>query len=129
MATWQDVRTVAAQLPELEERAVRGAAQWRVRDGLVAWERPLRRADLEAIGAREQPGPVLAIRVPDVGVRAALITDAPATFFMTPHFERSSTVLAWLDRLSVGDLEELLTDAWLVRAPKTLANAYRQRLR
>jgi hypothetical protein len=45
MATWKQVYEIASGLPEIETRG----NEWRVRGKLVAWERPLRRTDLEAL--------------------------------------------------------------------------------
>src|SRR3954447_12023800 len=50
MATWDDVRRIALALPETSERTSRELRQWRVKDKLFTWERPLRRADREALG-------------------------------------------------------------------------------
>jgi hypothetical protein len=33
-------------------------------------------------------------------------------------------VLVQLDRISVDDIEEVVVEAWLARAPKRLADAY-----
>jgi hypothetical protein len=49
MATRDDVRRLAMALPEPVEDARDGRLAWRVRDKLFAWERPLRRADLEEL--------------------------------------------------------------------------------
>ena len=44
MATWEDVRRIAMALPETVERASPdGVLEWRVKDKLFAWERPLRK--------------------------------------------------------------------------------------
>jgi hypothetical protein len=68
MATWDDVRRIALALPEaVEPRSRDGLAQWRVRDKLFAWERPLRRSDMQALGRRAPKGPILAARVPHLG--------------------------------------------------------------
>ena len=45
-------------------------------------------------------------------------------FFTTSHFEGYPAVLVRLDRISAGDLEEVVTEAWLVRAPKRVAKAF-----
>jgi hypothetical protein len=125
VATWADVRAVMMSLAEVHEDSVRDdTVRWRVRDKLFAWERPLRRADIEALGEAAPDGPVLALRVPDLGVRAALIADRPDVFFTTPHFADYPAVLARLDRVRRVDLDELLVDAWLARAPARLAKAF-----
>jgi len=125
VATWSDVRRLAGSLPEVDEQTMAdGTARWRVRRVLFLWERPLRRADLEALGDRAPGEMPLAARVADLGVRAALIADQPDVFFTTPHFENYPAVLARLDRLSAQDLEELVVEAWLQRAPTKLVKDF-----
>jgi hypothetical protein len=125
MATWDDVRRIALALPETSEQASYGGAPaWRVRDKAFAWDRPLRRADLEALGPTAPTGPVLAARVPDLGAKEALLADGEPGYFTTPHFNGYPAILVRLDDIAVPGLEELLTEAWLSRAPKRLAAAY-----
>lgn len=124
MATWDDVRRIALHLPETSERTTQGIVQWRVKSGLLAWERPLRRADFQALGDAAPDGEILAVWVPDLGVKEALLSDDPDVFFTTPHFDGYSTVLIRLGEISVPELEELIVEAWLDRAPKRLVNEY-----
>jgi hypothetical protein len=124
MADWDDVRRIALSLPETSERRSDDVPQWRVKDKLFVWERPLRRADLEALGDAAPSDPPLAARVPDLGARQALIADAGEVYFTTPHFDGYPVVLVRLDRIDLAELEELLTEAWLARAPKTLARSF-----
>jgi hypothetical protein len=63
MATWDDVQRLALALPETAEVTSRGHRQWRVKDKLFVWERPLRRSDLEALGDAAPDGPILGARV------------------------------------------------------------------
>jgi hypothetical protein len=126
VATWADVQARAMALPEVVETGPdKPTAQWRVGGKLFAWERPLRRTDLEALGLAEQDGPVLAARVADEGVKHALVADDPAVYFTTPHFEGYPAILVRLDAVAVDELGELLTEAWLLRAPKRLAQRWR----
>jgi hypothetical protein len=125
MATWDDVRRIALALPETTEQSSReGSAQWRVKDKGFVWERPLRRGDLDALGTAAPTGPVLAARVPDLGAKEALIADDEAVYFTTPHLTGYPAVLVRLDRIPVPELEELIVEAWLARAPKRLATEY-----
>ncbi|ONI80448.1 hypothetical protein ALI22I_44875 [Saccharothrix sp. ALI-22-I] len=125
MATWDDVRRIAAALPEVTEHAsYDGRPVWRVKDKAFAWDRPLRQADLAALGRTAPDGPVLAARVPDLGAKEALLADDPTVYFTTPHFDGFPAVLVRLDGVTTDDLQELLTEAWLCRAPKRLANQY-----
>ena|SRR5690242_8587298 len=129
MASWDDVRAIATALPETTERVGGhdGTLGWRVRDKSFAWERPLRRGDLAALAARGEPapdGPVLAVRVADLGVKDALLADDPAVYFTIPHFNGYPAILVHLDAIEVAELRELLVEAWLHRAPKRLAAEY-----
>jgi hypothetical protein len=124
MATWDDVARIALGLPEAAERTSRGLCQWSVKDKLFVWERPLRRADLEALGEDAPDGPILGVRVEHLGAKEALLADDPAVFFTTPHFDGYPAVLVRLDEIAVDELEELIVDAWLARAPKRLVKAY-----
>ncbi|MGH8962619.1 MAG: MmcQ/YjbR family DNA-binding protein [Jatrophihabitantaceae bacterium] len=124
MPELDDVRRIALDLPETTERGSWGSLGWRVRDKLFVWERPLRRGDVEALGHDAPPGTVLGARTADVGVKQALIADDPHSFFTTPHFTGYPAVLVRLDRIAPPDLEELIVEAWLVRAPKRLVQAF-----
>jgi hypothetical protein len=125
MATWEDVRRLALALPETAEEPSRdGRLAWSVRSKTFAWERPLRPADLEVLGDAAPQGPVLAARVPDLGAKEALLADDGDLYFTTPHFDGFPAILVRLDRMPVPELEELLVEAWLARAPKRLAAEY-----
>jgi len=125
MATWDDMRRLALRLPQTVERSSRdGLLDWRVKDKSFAWERPLRRADLQALGDAAPRGPILAARVPDLGAKQALLADDADVYFTTPHFDGYPAILVRLDRIALPELEELLVEAWLSRAPKRLATEY-----
>jgi len=123
MATWGGVRRIAVDLPETSERTNQGVLQWRVKEKLLTWERPLRRTDYEALGDAAPDGPILGIWVPDLGVKEALLSDDPDVFFTTPHFDGYSMVLIRLEEIPVPELEELI-EAWLDRAPKRAVAEY-----
>jgi hypothetical protein len=128
MATWDDVRRLALALPGTAERVSRdGLLAWDVKDKTFAWERPLRPADRKALGPAAPEGPVLAARVPDLGAKEALLAEAGDTWFTTPHFQGYPAILVRLDQATAADLEELLVEAWLSRAPKRLAKEYLDR--
>ena len=56
--------------------------------------------------------------------KEALLADDPGVYFTTPHFDGYPAVLVRLEEIGPEDLEELVTEAWLCRAPKQLADAY-----
>ena len=124
MATWDDVRRIALALPDTSERKSRDMRQWRVKDKLFVWERPLRRPDLDALGDAAPDGPILGARVEHLVAKEALIADDPGVFFTTPHFDGYPAVLVRLDRIGPDDLHEVVTEAWLARAPGRLAQRY-----
>ena len=124
MASWDDVRRIALDLPETGERLSRGLASWQVRDKGFVWERPLRPADLRALGDDAPTGPILGARVEHLVAKEALLADDPEVFFTTPHFDGYPAILVRLERIAVEDLKEVIVEAWLARAPKRLAQAY-----
>jgi hypothetical protein len=125
MSTWEDVRRIALDLPLVEERDIDdGLVQWRVKDRGFAWERPLRQSDIEALGPDAPDGPILGVRTPDLGVKEALLAENPRVYFTTPHFNGYPAVLVRLDRIKLRDLEELVVEAWLSRAPRRVAKEY-----
>ena len=124
MATWDDVRRIALALPETSEQASRELRQWRVKNKAFVWERPLRRADVEALGDDVPDGPILGARVEHLGAKEALLADDSDVFFTTPHFDGYPAILVRLDRIGIEGLNEVIIEAWLARAPKRLAKAY-----
>jgi hypothetical protein len=124
VASWDDVRAIALELPETSERPSHGHTSWRVRDKMFVWERPLRAADLRALGNAVPAGPILGARVEHLVAKEALLADRPDVYFTTPHFDGYAAVLVVLERIAPEELRELIVDAWLARAPKRLADRY-----
>lgn len=124
IATWDDVRRLALSLPETSEQPMHGWMTWRVKSKLFVWERPLLKNDLKALGPDAPTGEILAARVEHEGAKLALIESDPEIHFTIPHFDGYSAVLVLLERIGLDDLQELIVEAWLTRAPKRLADAY-----
>lgn len=69
---------------------------------------------------------LLVLRVPDAGAKQALVDDA-GPFFTVDHFNGYNAVLVQQSRLgeiSVDELREVITEAWLTVAPKRLAKEF-----
>src|SRR5581483_12041163 len=118
MATWADVASIAGERPLTEEQSPR---EWRVGKKLIAWERPLRKSDREALtalGIEPPEGAIVSVRVADEGVKFALIADEPDVYFTTPHFDGYPAVLVKLAEIDELGLRELIVEAWLTQAPK-----------
>ncbi|MFZ1161395.1 MmcQ/YjbR family DNA-binding protein [Mycobacterium sp.] len=124
MATWDDVASVVGELALTDERSPH---EWRVGKKLIAWERPLRRSDheaLAALGIEAPEGDIVGVRVADEGVKFALIADEPAVYFTTPHFDGYPAVLVRLAAIDERGLRELIVEAWLTQAPKRLVQEF-----
>ena len=124
MATWNDVARVVGELALTSEPSPH---EWRVGKKLLAWERPLRPSDREALamkGLEPPAGDIMGVRVSDEGVKFALIADEPRVYFTTPHFDGYPAVLVKLAEIEVRDLEELITEAWLTQAPRKLVQEF-----
>ena len=124
MADWDDVRRIALALPETTEAVKWGSAAWQVRGKSFVWERPLRKTDIAALGDTAPDGPILGAQTEHLIAKEAFLADNPAVFFTTPHFDGYAAILVRLDEITVADLEEVVVEAWLARAPKALADAY-----
>jgi hypothetical protein len=123
VATWDDVQRIALDMPEATEVVSRDMRQWRVKDKLFVWERPLRRSDLAALGASAPDGPILGARVEHLVAKDALVAEG-GPFFTTPHFDGYPAILVKLDEIAAQDLEEVVVEAWLARAPRRLVQDY-----
>jgi hypothetical protein len=126
MASWEDVAALALALPEVAEEPSYGDRAWKVRKKTFAWERPLRRKEIEALGGFEPDGAapsgeILGVRVADEEAKQALLSGEPEIYFTTSHFDGYPAVLLRLDRIGRAELDEILTEAWLAKAPKRVA--------
>lgn len=120
MATLDDLRRTAVELPGSEERATTGGAAWFVRGKLYAWEChpwPSIPADIREIIASEL---VVGVKVADRLVALALVEMAPTVFLRTTTRWGEPKVAFRMAGIDLDHLAELVTDAWRVQAPKYL---------
>jgi hypothetical protein len=123
MATWDDVREAAESLPDVISTS--GATlSWRVHGKTFVWERPLRNSDMAALGPAGPNGEILAVHTDGESGKLALIADSPDIYFTIPHFNGYPAVLIRLEAIDPVELGEVITDAWLIRAPQRIARAY-----
>ena len=127
MPTFDDVRRLALALPQTSEKTSWGNQMFYVAKKGFVWDRPLNKSDVKALTelGREIPvGEIIGLRVPDENTKHELIASEPETFFTIPHFDGYPAVLARLDAIDLDELGEMITDAWLDRAPKRLAKEF-----
>jgi hypothetical protein len=106
VVTHDDVRRTALALPGTEERASYGGRpSWRTKTRMFAWIRDDPEALVVWVGSEPE--------------KLALIDADPATFFTTPHYDGQPMVLVRLDAVSREEAEELVTESWRLRAPRT----------
>ena len=129
MPSLDDVRALALALPGTTEQVDghRGGASWRTKAGAFVWERGPSKADLAALDALDRAWPegvVVGMRTDGLDEKQALIETNPDVFFTIPHFDGYPAVLVRLDAVDPEQLREVLTDAWLLRAPRRVITAW-----
>ena len=129
MPTLEDVRAIALSFPETIEKVDghRGGAGWRTPDGLFVWERGPSKADLAALARLDSTwpeGPVVGVRTDGLDGKQALLDTFPESFFTIPHFDGYPAVLVRLAAIDAELLREVITDAWILKAPKRLSRAW-----
>jgi hypothetical protein len=125
MLTLDDAGVIASALPEVIESERRGTRIWSVSDKTFAWERPFSKADIKRFGDATPPdGPILAVRVADLGEKEAVLSGNPTAFFTIPHFDGFSAILIQLNKATKKATREALVDGWLACAPPRLSAAY-----
>jgi hypothetical protein len=106
MPTWDDVLEIAARLPEVEVGTSFGTPALKVRGQFMC-------------RLRTNPD-ALVVRVIDMADREALLLGNPEIYFITPHYRDYPAVLVRLEDVDPVELEELIEDAWRLKAPKRL---------
>ena len=106
MPTWEDVEAIGLRYPGVERSTWFGTPSLKV-------------AGKGMCRLRTDPD-ALVIRVLDLADREALLKGQPDVFFSTPHYDGYPYVLVRLGKVEPSQLEELVEDAWRIRAPKRL---------
>ncbi len=115
MADADDVRRLALALPHVSEIESDGF-DFRVADKGFVWSYPERRPGRP----RRLRADVAVLFVGDEAEKQALLLGEPDVFFTTPGYDGLPLVMLRLVEVDVERLEELVTDAWRMRAPAAL---------
>jgi hypothetical protein len=113
MADEHDVRRIALRLPDVAERDCDGFDFQRGGRGII-WSYPQRSGGQPRVLRTD----IAVLFVGDESERQALLLGEPELFFTTPGYERVPLVLLRLAEVDTPRLEELITDAWRMRAPE-----------
>lgn len=115
MATFQDVKRAAADLPEVAESTSYGTAALKVRGKSFCrmW------GDREHKRDRVDDTEVLVVYV-DVDEKDALIDASDGVLFSTPHYDGYGAMLVRLKDVAPDDLADFLEESYRLKAPRTL---------
>jgi hypothetical protein len=123
MADAEDVRRLALELPHVEEIDSDGF-DFRVAGKGFVWSYPERLPGQP----RRIRTDIAVLYVGDEAEKQALLLGEPGIFFTAPGYGSWPLVLVRLAEVAVERLAELVTDAWRMRAPETLAAEPQTRL-
>lgn len=128
MVTIEEAARIAMELPSVTEADRHGNRTWVVNGKVFAWEREFSKADIRRFGDAKPPdGPIVAVRVEDLGEKEAVLAADYPGFFTIPHFDGYPAVLIQLKKVGKRAFREALIDGWLACAPDRLAQEFMQR--
>jgi hypothetical protein len=116
VADADDVRRLALALPHVAEIDSDGF-DFRVAGKGFVWSYPERRPGRGRVIRTD----IAVLYVGDEAEKQALLLGEPELFFTTPGYDGWPLVMLRLAQVDVERLGELVTDAWRMRAPRTLA--------
>jgi hypothetical protein len=99
--SFEIVRKIGLALPDVEESTMYGSPALKVRGKLLTCLAIHKSAEPES----------LAVRI-DFDQRAALLAEAPETYYLTEHYVNYPVVLVRLSRIRVDEMRDLLGSAW-----------------
>lgn len=130
-ATPQDIDRICRSLPEVElgvswgDRPTYKVPRGPKGRGFLLYRMPHKTAVDPVTG--ELYDDLLVIVVPDADAKEALVQDDATPFFTIDHFRGYNAVLVQQSRLGeldVDELTEIITEAWLARAPRSLVKKH-----
>ncbi|MGA2970604.1 MAG: MmcQ/YjbR family DNA-binding protein [Acidimicrobiales bacterium] len=127
MSSMKDLDRIALALPEVVKELHDGdRPTYLVNRKLFCFHRVPRKDAVDDVTG-ERLNDVLAFRLADEEMKAMWLSDDRSIFFTTDHFNGHPWILLRIGDLSLVDsdeLNELVSDAWLTRAPSRLAKSW-----
>jgi hypothetical protein len=117
VADADDVRRLALALPHVVEIESEGF-DFRVGNKGFIWSYPERRPGKPRLIRTD----IAVLFVGDEAEKQALVLGEPEVFFTTPGYDGWPLVMLRLAEVDVDRLQELMTDAWRMRAPDELVD-------
>jgi hypothetical protein len=111
VATWDDVKRIGLELPEVEEGTWYGTPALKVRG--------------KGFARLREDGEDVVLMV-DVLEREALMQNEPEMFHITPHYQDYPAMLVRLATVDEELLREQMIESWLRKAPKRVVAAFLQ---
>lgn len=118
MATFDDVKRLTADLPEVSESTSLGTPALAVRGKSFCRLWSPREHARDGVHDTE----VLVVFC-DVEEKPALIESSGGTVFSTPHYDGYGAMLVRLGDVDMGDLADVLEDSYRLKAPASLRKA------
>ncbi|MDT0303720.1 MmcQ/YjbR family DNA-binding protein [Streptomonospora wellingtoniae] len=110
MADWDDVVAMGSALPQVQESTSYNTPALKVRGASFV------RLRTEAEGAL--------VVMCGLDEKAALLASGDPAFFTTAHYDGYGAILVDLERIERGELAELVTEAWRIKAPVRLRQRF-----
>ena len=111
--TFDAVDAFVMNLPGVTVGTKWGNRTWMVNGKGFAWQRPLRKADLERFGDETPPaGEILAVSVENLDAKDALLAMALPGFFTIAHFNGYPAILIALRQARTKDVRAAILDAF-----------------
>ena len=99
--SFETVRSIAAELPDVEEGIAWRVPVWRLRGRMLA-----------CTASHKSAEPDTLVVLIGFDQRDAMIADDPATYYLKPHYENYPSVLVRLSQIKRDALKDLLKAAW-----------------
>lgn len=111
MVTWAEIESIIATfrtcIPVAGDRR-----EWCVNKKAIAWERPLSKKDIAALGDSAPRGAVMAVHLENLMARDAWVQTVPGPCFVSPHFANYPAVLIDLEKADLQLVTEILNESY-----------------